>query len=235
MSPEIADREGGGITYLPTVDLWSFGVMMYELLTEGSFPFGNISTHEELPHYLERARKGQWDAEQLKRTEQGAQWYHVIDRCLEPDYRKRYQSAYEVMQDLRPIIGEMRPSVRQEQRSPHISRLVITQGAEVGKVYDLGHSLPPQGRMLRVGRILGNDIVLSESDVRYISRYHFTMERAQDGSYWTIRDGQWHKDERRWVLSTNGTYLNATPVSANGIRVFTGDIITVGEYKIKVE
>ena len=50
-----------------------------------------------------------------------------------------------------------------------------------------------------------------------------------------IRDGQWQKSERRWVTSTNGTYLNATSVSSQGIKVFTGDIITVGEFKLKVE
>ena len=49
MSPEVADRKGGGVTYLPTVDIWSFGVMMYELLTDGAFPFGNIDNIDALP------------------------------------------------------------------------------------------------------------------------------------------------------------------------------------------
>lgn len=88
--------------------------------------------------------------------------------------------------------------------------------------------------MLRVGRCDNNDIILPESSV-YVSRYHFTLEKSKDGSFWIIRDGQWMKDEKRWVASTNGTYLNATPVSCDGLKVFTGDIITVGEYKIKVK
>ena len=55
MSPEIYYKNGGGITYLPTVDIWSFGVMMYEVLTHGSFPFGNIDSVEDFPQYMECA------------------------------------------------------------------------------------------------------------------------------------------------------------------------------------
>ena len=89
--------------------------------------------------------------------------------------------------------------------------------------------------MLRIGRENSNDIVLSDSKNLFVSRFHFTLEKAMDGSYWIIRDGQWQKNERRWVTSTNGTYLNVTQVPPEGLKIFTGDIITVGEYKIKVE
>ena len=90
--------------------------------------------------------------------------------------------------------------------------------------------------MLHVGRKPeDNDIVLPENNSTYVSRYHFTLEKSKDGSFWTIKDGQWIKSERAWVTSTNGTYLNATPVTQEGLKVFTGDIITAGEYKIKVE
>ena len=89
--------------------------------------------------------------------------------------------------------------------------------------------------MLHVGREKDNDIILHSTDSSYVSRYHFTLEKSEDGTFWTIRDGQWQKEERRWVTSTNGTYINATPVPLEGIRLFTGDIITAGEDKLKVE
>ncbi len=65
MSPEIYNKNGGGITYLPTVDIWSFGVMMYEVLTGGSFPFGNIESVEDFPHYMQRAKQGRWNRDAL--------------------------------------------------------------------------------------------------------------------------------------------------------------------------
>lgn len=235
MSPEVADRKGGGVTYLPTVDIWSFGVMMYELLTDGAFPFGNIDSIEELPSYQENAKKGRWDTERLRSAPYGDDWFYIIDRCLAPNYQERYQSALEVLQDLKPLIGNVDFHPERLSRSTDIKRLIITQGDNLGASYSLSHYLMGQRRMLRVGRELQNDIILPENNSTYLSRYHFTLERSKDGMFWIIKDGQWQKNERRWVTSTNGTYLNATPVTQEGLKVFTGDIITAGEYKIKVE
>ena len=236
MAPEMSERVGGGVTYLPTVDIWSLGVMLYELLTGGSFPFGDIERVEDLPLYQRNAKKGNWDVEKLRVAPHGNDWLYIINRCLTPDYRERYQSALDVLQDMKPLMGNVSLHHAQEKlsRSTSISVLVVTQGENLGTSYALNSHLKARGRMLRVGRCNNNDIILPESSV-YVSRYHFTLEKSKDGSFWIIRDGQWMKDEKRWVASTNGTYLNATPVSCDGLKVFTGDIITVGEYKIKVK
>lgn len=237
MAPEMFDRKGGGVTYLPTVDIWSFGVMMYEMLTAGSFPFGDIENFEDLPKYQERARRGQWDADRLGEVPYGRDWLQVIGHCLAPNYRERYQSALEVLRDMAPMLGGRRPQMGGERlsRSCAICRIVVTQGDSVGAVFRLDSLLQSHGRMLRAGRGSTNDIVLPERMSNYVSRHHFTLERSKGGDFWLIRDGQWQREEHRWVSSTNGTYLNATPVSADGLKVFTGDIITVGEYKLKVE
>ena len=70
--------------------------------------------------------------------------------------------------------------------------------------------------------------------------FNLTDEQIRKAIVRLRKDGKKKKKERRWVTSTNGTYLNATPVithsdGKDGLKVFTGEIITVGEYKIKVE
>lgn len=237
MAPEMVDRVGDGVTYLPTVDIWSFGVMMYELLTGGSFPFGNIERFEDLPGYQDKAKKGEWDMSKLRSVSNGNDWFYIIDRCLTPNFRERYQSALEVLQDMKPMIGNVNQShlIERMSRTTLISTLVVTQGDNLGASYSLDTTMKAHGRMLRVGREKSNDIVLPENSSTYVSRFHFTLEKSRDGSYWMIRDGQWKKSEGCWVTSTNGTYLNATPVPEGGLKVFTGDIITAGEYKLKVE
>lgn len=238
MSPEQADRKGGGVTYLPTVDIFSFGVMMYELLT-GLYPFGRLESFNDLDVYLENARKERWDRDALRSVSRGADWYPLIERCLMADYSQRYQNVQEVMQDLRPLYQEVASadSLRQRtlSRSPYIKSLVVTQGLNVGHRYIPWQMLQGGSRMLRIGREYDNDIMISEASGTYASRYHATLEFNPDGRYWVIRDGQWRPEQRRWVLSTNGTYVNSTLVNARGLRLYTGDIITVGEAKIKVE
>lgn len=238
MAPEMYNLKGGGVTYLPTIDIWSFGVMIHELITFGTFPFGNPQDELEFPEYQANASEGVWNRQRVREIPYGREWLPIIERCLKPDYRDRYQNVLELMTDLEPLVGSLpittfdRPS-----RSASITRIVITQGDDVGRVYKISDLIEGKGRMIRVGRNSHNDIVLTvdpDGD-SYLSRFHFTIERAQDGHYWKVRDGQWMKDRREWGSSTNGTFLNATPVTTEGQRLYTGDIITAGEYKLKIE
>ena len=141
------------------------------------------------------------------------------------------------MHDMKPMINNTSKEHTDEHlsRSHAIRKLVITQGDNLGAVFILNNYIHGNVRMLRVGRENRNDIILPESNSTYVSRYHFTLEKSADVTFWTIRDGQWQKNEHCWVASTNGTYLNSTPVSKDGLKLFTGDIITAGEYKIKIE
>ena len=107
MSPEIFDRQGGGVTYLPTVDIWSFGVMMYEILTKGAFPFGNINDIKDLPDYQEKAKQGRWDYNRLRDLGVDNGWIPIIGKCLQPSFKNRYQSVLELMNDMKPMIGDM--------------------------------------------------------------------------------------------------------------------------------
>ena len=236
MAPEMNDLKGGGVTYLETIDIFSLGVVLYELLTCGKFPFGNPISEKDLPSYFMNAKKGQWSHQILREVKHGREWLPIIERCLRPNYQDRYQSVLEILEDLQPMLGHT-PIVEigAKTRSVSISRLVVTQGEEMGKIFCLSNLIANNRRMIRVGRSQQNDIVLKESIDTYVSRYHFTLEKAKEGSYWIIRDGQWRNNERRWVTSTNGTYLNATPIPKEGLKLFTGDIITAGEYKLKIE
>ncbi len=232
MAPEMYERKGGGITYLPTIDIFSFGVLIYELLTGGHLPFG-----QDVSKYQLRAKKGEWDKDKLLSACPDKLWVKIIQKCIESDYRKRYQDTSEILLDMEPLIGKVSDIIYdiRNSRSSNISQLTITQGYNQGKVYILKDILKGCSRMIKIGRGESNDIVLVDDGNVYISRCHFTLEKSLKGPFWLIRDGQWHKDVRQWIPSTNGTYLNSAPVSSEGLKVFTGDIITIGEYKLKVQ
>ena len=239
MAPEMNDLKGGGVTYLPTIDIWSFGVMMYELLTFGSFPFGDPQNEAELPDYQINAKKEVWSRQKLREVPFGRDWLPIIERCLRADYRDRYQNVVDVMRDLEILVGTSSSGyqIDRPSRSASVTRIVITQGEGTGKVYKLCDLIEGKGRRVRIGRSAQNDVVLKvdpDGDT-FLSRHHFTIECSRDRRFWMVKDGQWMKDLREWGTSTNGTYLNATPVTSEGQRLYTGDIITAGEFKLKVE
>lgn len=229
MSPEQADRMGGGVTYLPTADIFSFGVMMYEIITQGSFPFGELKDKDDLIPYQENAKKGIWNYKLLRSSSIGVQWEKIIRKCLMADYRLRYQSVQEIISD----IPGMNWSVGHH--SGEVKRLLITLGADMGKEFILSDFLKNGKRMLKFGRDIENDVVLNETMTSYVSRYHFTLELDKDGTIWYIRDGQWRIDQRQWMASTNGTYLGPTMLGTNRTPLNVGDVITVGDIKILVE
>lgn len=229
MAPEQAERERGGVCYLPTTDIFSFGVMMYEIITQGAFPFGELKEEKDLAPYQENARKGNWNYKLLRTSPVGLRWEKVIRKCIEPDYRLRYQSVQEIL----PDIPEIDWSV--EKKTGDVKRITITMGVELGRQYVLSQLLHNGKRMLRVGRETDNDIVLKEDNTSFISRHHFTLELDRNGVTWYVRDGQWNVEQKQWISSTNGTYLGPVRLGTDRTKITVGEVITTGNIKILIE
>jgi pSer/pThr/pTyr-binding forkhead associated (FHA) protein len=54
---------------------------------------------------------------------------------------------------------------------------------------------------------------------------------------WVIRDGQWDNGTvvGSWRNSTNGTFVNSSEVCPTGMVIKPGDIISIGDTKLRVE
>ena len=272
MPPEQINPRRGNATVLPTTDIFSFGVMMFQLLT-GEMPFGRLQSEADLPSYIEHGKRGLWDREKLRSTPRGAQWERLIAGCLVPDYKERLQSVDDVL-SLLPQVGNLKASdifyksISTELTKPQLHvvngvLLRVMQGEEAGRVYRLDDLCRQNRWMLTMGRTSSdvyNMIGIKEEDTCYVSRCHCTLEKNPDTGRWLLRDGQWrmdcpvalrwqqntfpcpsctaHCDGKKpfhWRRSTNGTYVNSTEVDHFGQYITPGDIITVGDVKLRVE
>ncbi len=251
MPPEQVNRARGGATVLPTTDIWSFGVMVYQMLTT-KLPFGQLETQNDLVKYQKRGKEGDWDKPTLLAIPDGNLWYGLVEGCLQPDFKERLQNAREVLyrlpkllipeKDKMHYIKFSQPPISAPQREVQTQRLKkqaqlrVLHGDEYGKVYNLSEILREHGGgPLKMGRSLSNDICIVELHSNYISRFHCTLESDDMGLQWHLRDGQYREDLGQWKASSNGTYVNSTLVGPLGFWLEGNDIISIGDTKLRFE
>ncbi|MCR4581951.1 MAG: protein kinase [Prevotella sp.] len=282
MPPEQVTRARGGATVLPTTDIFSFGVLAYQLLT-GKLPFGTLESHNDLAEYQRRGKDGLWDRDALRYLNNGQQWERVINGCLTPDFKERLQTVNDVLSllprpsggynnnsygnagynnpggygnynnagygnnggysnkvsNVYPQQGGMQQPQMQQAYCPSSQprgyQLRILQGEEYGKIYNLSELVGQGRRLMTIGRVPDNTIFIKSDHSDFMSRYHCTLEVGTNGGQWAIRDGQWRADQRQWLCSSNGTYVNSKPVNQNGFFLQAGDIITAGDVTMRFE
>ena len=237
MPPEQLKPKRGDATVLPTTDIFSFGVMMYQLLT-GKFPFGELRTEGDLALYLKNSEEGNWNRSPLTLSAQGTTFLPIIEGCLRPDFRKRLQSADDVLR-LLPSTGSEKVDSGNEYAEPKGPiagyRLRVMQGEEYGKVYDLNAMRCSKITMGRADVSVQNVITIREEQSKYVSRRHCTLEYMPQYKMWVIHDGQYNAATNGWKHSLNGTYVNSSEVGDAGFYLRAGDIVSIGDVKLRME
>lgn len=221
----------------PTTDIFSFGVIMYELITKGNLPYGTIKDFEADSKSIEEKKiKGEWDSKNLMKSSGLNYWYTIIKTCLNPDPKQRFQNTNDIID----IITSEKPALLGNNLSWKIQ---IIDGNENGKEYHLSNlSKYKNKNILTVGRFdhqnpFLNDIAIKDS-TNYISSHHGTFECLiiNNSQKWCLRDGQWYlkEGEKGWHISRNGIEVNSVKIDKDGVLLNNNDTIKIGKTKIRV-
>lgn len=211
----------------PRTDIWAWGVMMYELFSGGKYPWGKLETESDLADYIRNANT-QNMVNNAAFTKMPNNWSKAILKCLKSKFEERAENVASL---LNLINLESKPILSRKEKSAHKTlKLNVLDGEENGKIYELS----PNQKIHNIGRANDNDIVISDFRLRYISRFHACIECVKSTNSWYIRDGQWNNEDREWIKSKNGTYVNSNKIDKNGVKLKQNDIITIGDTKIGV-
>ncbi len=240
--PEQLDERVAFKSMGPTNDIFSFGVLLYEMISGGFLPVGPKEVFlEHIEKYYEKIGQQQIIPLRAIKKNIPEKWDYIIAKCLRADPATRFQSATEILS----VLGK--PVVRDQHRAMAGKGhwvLKVMNGEEVGKIYDLTRMQKEKGkRALTLGwydlnHLCLNDIEIKESYKSYISQRHATLEYIADEKQpWIIKDGQWYAKNGApdWHLSTNGVLVNSLQAGKNGHFIFPNDIITIGDTTLKVE
>ena len=267
MPPEQLNRKRSmEAIVLPTTDLFSFGVMMYQCLV-GKLPFGSLLSESDVPVYVENGNYNKWDIKSLQ--ERAPEWVSVIEACLIPDYQKRVQNVNDTLELLPRALHEAVPQCpvdrgyKADLNNGAILRIML--GEELDAIYNLSSLFKDNIPVLCIGRKtddVWNHIKIEENESSFISRKHCTIEYVSNSKQWVIRDGQSRcscgiglryshpffpcqqctacciepiAGRLSWKSSLNGTFVNSQRVDSRGVILKPGDIITLGDTKLRFE
>ncbi len=249
--PEQFDQYKAFTAMRPTIDIFSFGVMIYEYLT-GHYPFGNIESAEDVILYKNRMKKKDYSPLSKYINVTDNRWNDIIEHCIDPDIKNRFQSIEEIIikhfsKEKKQVI-ELQENIQvhdtpSKNKQNLLSGLMIMNGDEPKRLYHIDSMINGKNGLLTIGYFNPNfqnqnNIEIAEQSTSYVSGFHATLEKhAGESHNWLLRDGQWRKKQNEWGWhkSTNGTYVNSQKINDVGVFLKAGDIITIGDTTLKFD
>ena len=210
-TPEyISPEQARGDPVLPASDVYSLGILLYEMLT-GTVPFRRDRDGEPFKAAIDVIRQHLKEKpEPLHRRNPAAEISPRMERATMRALEKDLQDRYPTAKELGDALGYQEPLERVTTSvQPIQANLVIVQGPRHGQRITLSSDLLPLGRR----ELASNNTAISRQHAKVVLR---------GGSYW-IED-----------LSKNGTWVDNTRVYGEAPLV-DGSVIVIGDNVLRLE
>jgi serine/threonine protein kinase len=212
----------------PTMDIYSYGVLLYNLLFQGADPFGGEDLYQKNPEkYLQQKKQFTTKG---KITHSPAQeiLLEIIDKCLQNKPEHRFQSMAELIHVLDHVSLA-------KTCSKHVPYLRIQKQDDNPMEYNLInlHSLSTDNILIGRNKEPYNHNHINLAQSATISKYHATI--SKENGKWFVKDGQCiHVNGKpEWKASLNGTRLNGRYLTAEQkMELQEGDQIQVADFII---
>jgi serine/threonine protein kinase len=210
-TPEyISPEQARGDPVLPASDVYSLGILLYEMLT-GSVPFRRDRDGEPFKAAIDVIRQHlKQEPEPLRKRNPSAEISRKMERTTMRALEKDLQDRYPTAKELGDALGYEEPLERiTTSVQPIQASLVIVQGPRHGQRITLSSELLPLGRR----ELMSNNTIISRRHANVVMR---------GGSYW-IED-----------MSKNGTWVDNTRVYGEAPLV-NGSVIVIGDNVLRLE
>ena len=258
IDPNLAYEKTG-----PAVDMFSFAVTMYQVISGRKLPWGSFEDYHADPEaYYNKIKSGNFVPITNYRTDIPADWAFNIHQCLLPKTEQRVQTPIQFLKSVQyekylstaNIIVEKQNDVNPKSDDNGLVDPLNGNGFEIievkagtnniGQQFNLGEILDEnrEDESIIIGRLakckIHVDAILPLEGVHHVSRNHATIRMRENK--WEIRDG-YTETKSSWKNSINGTEVYNSNRGVNSkvpndkfIALYEGDIINLaGEVTLK--
>lgn len=226
----------------PMMDIYSFGVLLYNLTHKGKDPFGGeVAYQRDSSRYLKNKTEGILSRPIEIQTGFSRIWYFIIKKCIEPKPEDRYQSIEDVIQKL-SYIHKSTPD-NDSIGLKHKVKLHIEHSESKKSIafpldisHDSGEISMVIGRDTKVADINDIPVKLGLKDDFLISKRHATLRYKSNRFF--ITDGHQMDNGHpvsNWTGSLNGTMVNKKKIlPGDWVEIKEDDLAEIGNYTMKL-
>jgi serine/threonine protein kinase len=220
-----------------TMDIYSFGIMLFMILSRGRDPFDLVLNNVIDPNVAYKIKSKGLPKYEYLSDRQLNLFQHILENCLQTKITKRYQSVSKLLEDIHNVDSDML-YLFDKNKSDSLLRLIVSINGLKDQIFEIHEEDTKEYFVLgRKNKMFPDlDFQIQTLAVSQISKKHCTFKILDRKVFITDGFNLSTNKSDDWRPSLNGTKINGRSVfSGNWIPLNTSDVINIGEATIMVQ